>query len=147
MGDVCFEPILNSGRLIAEGVNMKHCVASYDYSIMNDKFLVYHITDKTSYPSESLGQTHALPDLTLGLSLNKNLFNQVISENPSLNNNHHSDSFIKLNQCYGYRNAVITNPEQNKNIDLLINKLIVQLNQQLVNIIKAHQQANLNHNK
>lgn len=88
-----------------------------------------------------------MQDLTLGLSLNKNLFNQVISENPSLNNNHHSDSFIKLNQCYGYKNAVITNPEQNENIGLLINKLIVQLNQQLINIIKAYQQANFNHNK
>ena len=54
MEDVCFEPILNSGRLIEEGVNMEHCVASYDYQIMNDKFLVYHITDKTEYPSESL---------------------------------------------------------------------------------------------
>lgn len=150
MGEVCFEPILNSGRLIEEGNQMEHCVASYNDQIMNDKFLVYHITDKTSYPSESLGQTHALQDLTLGLSLNKNLFNlfnQVISENPSLNNNHHSDSFIKLNQCYGYKNAVITNPEQNENIGLLINKLIVQLNQQLINIIKAYQQANFNHNK
>jgi hypothetical protein len=150
MGEVCFEPILNSGRLIEEGNQMEHCVASYNDQIMNDKFLVYHITDKTSYPSESLGQTHALQDLTLGLSLNKNLFNlfnQVISENPSLNNNHHSDSFIKLNQCYGYKNAVITNPEQNENIGLLINKLIIQLNQQLINIIKAYQQANFNHNK
>ena len=146
MEDVCFEPILNSGRLIEEGVNMEHCVASYDYQIMNDKFLVYHITDKTSYPSESLGKPHALPDLTLGLSLDKNLFNQVISDNPSLNN-HHSYSFVKLNQCYGYKNAVITNPEQNENIGLLVNKLIVQLNQQLVNMIKVHQQANFNHNK
>lgn len=139
MEDVCFEPILNSGRLIEEGVNMEHCVASYDYQIMNDKFLVYHITDKTEYPSESLEKTHVLSDLTLGLSLNKNLFNQVIGENSNLNNNNHSDSFIKLNQCYGYKNAVITNPEQNKNIESLVNKLIVQLNQQLVNIIKAYQ--------
>lgn len=147
MGDVCFEPILNSGRLIEEGDNMKHCVASYDYSIMNDKFLVFHITDKTPYPSESLGEPHALPDLTLGLSLNKNLFNLVISANPNLNNINHSDSFVKFNQCYGYKNAVITNPEQNKNIESLVNKLIVQLNQQLINIIKAYQQANFNHNK
>lgn len=147
MGEVCFEPILNSGRLIEEGNQMEHCVASYNYQIMNDKFLVFHITDKTSYPSESLGKPHALPDLTLGLSLNKTLFNQAISTNPNLNNINHSDSFVKFNQCYGYKNAIITNPEQNKNIDLLINKLIVQLNQQLVNIIKAHQQANLNHNK
>lgn len=147
MEDVCFEPILNSGRLIEEGVNMEHCVASYDYQIMNDKFLVYHITDKTEYPSESLEKTHVLSDLTLGLSLNKNLFNQVIGENSNLNNNNHSDSFIKLNQCYGYKNAVITNPEQNKNIESLVNKLIVQLNQQLVNIIKAYQQVNFNHNK
>lgn len=147
MEDVCFEPILNSDRLIEEGVNMEHCVASYDYQIMNDKFLVYHITDKTEYPSESLEKTHVLSDLTLGLSLNKNLFNQVIGENSNLNNNNHSDSFIKLNQCYGYKNAVITNPEQNKNIESLVNKLIVQLNQQLVNIIKAYQQVNFNHNK
>jgi hypothetical protein len=147
MEDVCFEPILNSGRLIAEGVNMKHCVASYDYSIMNDKFLVYHITDKTSYPSESLEKTYVLSDLTLGLSLNKNLFNLVISANPNLNNINHSDSFVKFNQCYGYKNAIISNPDQNKNIELLVKKLIEQLNQQLVNIIKAHQQANLKHNK
>ena len=146
MGEVCFEPILNSGRLIEEGNQMEHCVASYNDQIMNDKFLVFHITDKTSYPSESLGKPHALPDLTLGLSLDKNLFNQVISDNPSLNN-HHSYSFVKLNQCYGYKNAVITNPEQNENIGLLVNKLIVQLNQQLVNMIKVHQQANFNHNK
>ena len=147
MGDVCFEPILNSGRLIEEGNQMEHCVASYNDQIMNDKFLVYHITDKTSYPSESLGQTHALQDLTLGLSLNKNLFNQEISTNPNLNNINHSDSFVKFNQCYGYKNAIIANPDQNKNIELLVKKLIEQLNQQLVNIIKAHQQANLKHNK
>lgn len=166
MGDVCFEPILNSGRLIEEGVNMEHCVASYDYKIMNDKFLVYHITDKTSYPSKSLEKTHILKELTLGLSLDKNLFNQIINANPKLNNvfneyylnndktnsnaNHNnfdSFSFVKLNQCYGYKNAVITNPEQNENIGLLVNKLIVQLNQQLVNIIKAHQQTKFNHNK
>lgn len=150
MGEVCFEPILNSGRLIEEGNQMEHCVASYNDQIMNDKFLVYHITDKTSYPSESLGQTHALQDLTLGLSLNKNLFNlfnQEISTNPNLNNINHSDSFVKFNQCYGYKNAIIANPDQNKNIELLVKKLIEQLNQQLVNIIKAHQQANLKHNK
>lgn len=147
MGEVCFEPILNSGRLIEEGNQMEHCVASYNYQIMNDKFLVFHITDKTSYPSESLGKPHALPDLTLGLSLNKTLFNQAISTNPNLNNINHSDSFVKFNQCYGYKNAIIANPDQNKNIELLVKKLIEQLNQQLVNIIKAHQQANLKHNK
>lgn len=147
MGEVCFEPILNSGRLIEEGIQMEHCVASYDYQIINDKFLVFHITDKTSYPSESLGEPHALPDLTLGLSLNKNLFNLVISTSPNLNNINHSDSFVKFNQCYGYKNAIIANPEQNKNIELLVNKLIEQLNQQLVNIIKVHQQTNFNHNK
>lgn len=147
MGEVSFEPILNSGRLIEEGIQMEHCVASYNDQIMNDKFLVFHITDKTSYPSESLGEQHALPDLTLGLSLNKNLFNQAISTNPNSNNINHNDSFIKFNQCYGYKNAVITNTEQNKNIESLVNKLIVQLNQQLVNIIKAYQQSNFNHNK
>ena len=147
MGEVCFEPILNSGRLIEEGNQMEHCVASYNYQIMNDKFLVFHITDKTSYLSESLGKPHALPDLTLGLSLNKTLFNQAISTNPNLNNINHSDSFVKFNQCYGYKNAIIANPDQNKNIELLVKKLIEQLNQQLVNIIKAHQQANLKHNK
>ena len=116
MGEVCFEPILNSGRLIEEGNQMEHCVASYNYQIMNDKFLVFHITDKTSYLSESLGKPHALPDLTLGLSLNKTLFNQAISTNPNLNNINHSDSFVKFNQCYGYKNAIIANPDQNKNI-------------------------------
>ena len=144
-------PILDSYELMKEGKQMEHCVYSFHEHCLRNKYIVFKITDNTKYED----MTDVITRLTLGIMIRLPDNNRYSDKDYIKRNNDersdrehgkgkaqknenlaikptYNDLYFRFSQCYGYKNRFISNNEQQEKINIAINKLIYQLNKQLI---------------
>lgn len=138
-------PILDSYELMEEGHHMVHCGYSFHEHCLRNKYIIFKITDNTKYED----MTDVIKRLTLGIMIrlpdnnrysDKDYINcDKRSDRDEVHNNQnlaikptYNDLYFRFSQCYGYKNRFIRNNEQQAKINITINRLIYQLNKQLI---------------